>query len=284
MLFPKGRERIFIKGTVFHKALEYMYKGKPLDKIQEEFNQMSDDDKVKIWCMLTGYQAYWMGLDRKNIIPYSIEDKFDVPMYIPGTKEQVSGVRLKGVVDMLAATNDGLYIFEHKTTSADISTGSNYWHNLTMSPQAQMYQTAAEDKGWDVEGVIYNVARTPTIRRKKNESNPSFIKRIVEDMIKTPEKYFRRQLFRFNKQNQEEFERDIYFTWQLMQQVRGWKYAPRYASQCKSGFYMCEYFDLCSGQSSPEDKSRWKRNKYYKLGSGPAPSVSGRIKVPGCGF
>lgn len=60
-----------------------------------------------------------------------------------------------------------VYVCEHKTTTSDIGLGSDYWKRLTLDAQISTYLQGARSLGFDPDGILYDVARRPTLRPYK---------------------------------------------------------------------------------------------------------------------
>jgi hypothetical protein len=56
------------------------------------------------------------------------------------------------------------YGVEHKTTSLDISPGSNYWRRLTLDSQVSTYFAGARTLGHELQGMLYDVIRKVQLR------------------------------------------------------------------------------------------------------------------------
>lgn len=57
-----------------------------------------------------------------------------------------------------------LCIIEHKSTSEDITVGSDYWKRLRLDPQISNYFVGARSLGFEPEECLYDVVRKPGIR------------------------------------------------------------------------------------------------------------------------
>ena len=281
MLYPSGRSQIFQRGTLFHSALEFIYKGMPIDGIQEDLSKMSKLEQTKLLLMINGYVAYWLKKDQEKYRPYKIEHAFDIPLRMPETGEVITGVRVRGYIDMLTIDKKtaNMVVMEHKTTMQPIKQGDPYWADLKLSPQAGLYYMVAQEQGWNVDSVVYNVAHVPTLRQKNKESLEAYKQRCLDDMVKNPSSYYGRQEFKFTDDDLRKFQRDLYLTWKLMEYAEK-NGVPRYTSNCRQGYYTCEYFDLCTGESDPGE-DRWKRRGGHQVGFSDIPDVSGTLKVNG---
>lgn len=74
-----------------------------------------------------------------------------------------------------------LAVMEHKTTGDSIDSGSDYWLRLRIDHQISLYMLAAKELGHDVQTVLYNVIRKPSIAPKQIPLLDSNGIKIVED-------------------------------------------------------------------------------------------------------
>jgi hypothetical protein len=73
-----------------------------------------------------------------------------------------------GKIDGIGVMNDDRQVLvERKTTSDSLSPDSEYWLRLRANSQIYQYVTAAREKGWNIEHIIYDVVRKPGIQPKQ---------------------------------------------------------------------------------------------------------------------
>lgn len=143
----------------------------------------------------------------------------------------------------------GLYVLERKTTSEDLDFGSVFWRRLLFDSQPSTYVRAARELGHDVQGVLYDVLKKPTLRLKKGETPEAFRDRIIaEQYTKEPERFFaRKEVVRLDH----ELDLADAETWAYAEQIhearkRGrW---PRNVDACFSYNSACEYLPICTGE------------------------------------
>lgn len=157
-----------------------------------------------------------------------------------------------GKIDGLGVLHDGrIVLWEHKTCSEDLSPESDYWVRLRFNSQVLQYVYAARQLGWDVETVVYDVTRKPSIRQKKDETVEEFGTRLSEDTMARPDFYFARREVPVLDQDLEEFEvqrlvlsRNILghraAQMKLNRPEQAW---PRVVASMQCGF--CEYSTWC---------------------------------------
>ena len=91
---------------------------------------------VLLYCV---YVYDWYYKDSQNYETVATELKFKLPMI--GAPD---GVVLVGMIDKIVKNSNGIpMIGEHKSTSSDVSMGSDYWKGLALDVQSMVYLHAA---------------------------------------------------------------------------------------------------------------------------------------------
>lgn len=116
-------------------------------------------ERETLRAMLAGY--FWRyEIDASEII--ATELSWELPLRRSRT------FKLAGKIDKIIRLPDQrLAVLEYKTTSEDISEESDYWPRLRCDAQISAYYYAARNLGYDVQTVIYDVARKPAIAPKQ---------------------------------------------------------------------------------------------------------------------
>ena len=243
-LKPTTESEALTFGSAFHAALEARAGGVSFaDAFKLE--DVATEADAKLYGLVGGYYAHWSG--EADIV----ETMFaEVPFQIP-----ISGSRTfdaAGKLDGLAALKDGRKaIVEHKTCGEDISPTSDYWLRLRYNVQLYMYIDAARKSGWDVETVIYDVIRKPSIRQTKSETVQEYAVRLLEDTKARPDFYFARVEVDVSAERQIEWEiqRDC-----ICKALLHYKAAARNAAKPENGWprncnaincRACAYAPIC---------------------------------------
>ena len=118
-------------------------------------------DLVRAEELMLGYHYRWSDFV-KTIIVIGVESAFETPLINPVTGRSSQTYRTAGKIDVRIKLWDSTFrIIEHKTTTADITPGSDYWLKLRMDGQISQYHDGAASLGDDVQGCIYDVAKRP---------------------------------------------------------------------------------------------------------------------------
>lgn len=174
----------------------------------------------------------------------------------------ISGdVAITGELDSVIEVDGRRVVHEIKTTSKDITPGSYYWrHVVHINPQATMYLLAAEHLGLDPSFVVWDVLRKPALRQRQKESELEFEKRCLED-IEDNRAYYqqRKQIVRFEDEKASHV-RDILGVVHLMTIGE----TPRNRGSCFAYERPCDFFEVCAGEVTIGDESRFRSNDYVE--------------------
>tara|TARA_R100000808_G_scaffold25089_2_gene61688 strand:- start:7817 stop:8854 length:1038 start_codon:yes stop_codon:yes gene_type:complete len=103
----------------------------------------------------------------QGFMPIEVEGEFVFPLVNPDDGKESETFVESGKRDGVLEDKDGnIWLLEHKTSSEDISPGSNYWKRLSIDTQISKYLLSLihEFPDREVMGVIYDVVKKPTIR------------------------------------------------------------------------------------------------------------------------
>lgn len=174
-------------GTMFHAGLEcwWLHLGMPEERLVDEVIRtmrthyaecvyQDEYELVRAEELMFGYHARWYGDEEHETLGAEIEWRMNLRN--PATSGQSRLYQLSGKVDALVKSRNSrrVFIVEHKTSTADISPGSEYWRRLRLDGQISMYydgiaEVARERGGLSADdptpiaGCIYDVSRRPTL-------------------------------------------------------------------------------------------------------------------------
>lgn len=197
-----------------------------------------------------------------------VEVEFAAPLLDPDTMIESDDWYLRGKIDALAidhATGE-LLIVEHKTSSADISPGSDYWRRLRLDSQISMYYDGARALGYEPTGIVYDVLAKPNLRlggptkkRAQAETLEEFRERFSATIAENPNAiYARSRLVRFDAEI-DEARRDVWATARQLDQAMRLGEHPRNPGACSKYGTMCEFFPVCSGEATLDDTTLFAR-------------------------
>ncbi len=292
-------------GTLFHIALNAWWRcnGSAVEKLlaalaaldaQEEEKDLFE--LVKARCLIAGYTARWGDEGYETL---AVELQFRLPLFDGGgrvlnasgevvgvTRARSMGFDLGGAIDVIAKRNGRVRNVEHKTTSSDISVGSDYWrHVVTLDPQVSTYMNASRVLGYDPHDTLYDVIRKPTIvphlatpeedrkytkptkaepiprlyakQRETDESPEEYESRLTEEIAENPGRYFARMPIVRLDEDDAEHARDVRDTAAMIASAENYSRWPRSPNACERFGRLCEYHDACSGITTIEDDSRF---------------------------
>lgn len=329
---PRRSSEALRFGSFFHVGLNtwWITVGDAGDKFSAAVHAMREraekrpDDAdpfqlVKAEELMLGYSARWGGEDYKTL---AVERVFDVPLVNPATGTASTKYRVHGAIDVIAVERSGRVIHvEHKTTSNDITFGSDYWRKVSaLDPQVSTYQSALKAIGIPAAETLYDVVRKVDLRpfkatpeesrrytkgktkkcpfctktgnlpgfhlvtavgeialtcdskgtvvvdaprldarqHEEDETPEGFRERVREHIAANPERYFARGPIVRLERDEAEHARD---TWQTAAMIRASENAgsfPRNPGACERFHRLCDYFEVCSGNASIDDDSRFR--------------------------
>lgn len=276
-------------GTLVHKGLEAWWLAvlANADRLGCAFMAMRASvtdpfDLVRAEVLLAGYEARW-GEHAADYEVLGVEVEFETAMINPLTGMPSQTWRLAGKIDAIVReiSSGRVLVVEHKTSSEDISQGSEYWRRLRMDGQVSVYFEGAVALGHDVAACLYDVLGKPGIKPLKatpvedrkftkagalyatqriaDETPEEYRTRLLEKIAEAPERYFQRgEVTRMETER----ESSMVDVWQLAQSLREAERmgrAPRNPDACLSYGRTCEFFAACSGESSLENDPRFVR-------------------------
>lgn len=160
-------------GTLMHAALEAWWlakqaghdEGTCLALALAAIRNANPDDAfeaAKASVMMVGYHLRWKD---EPLTVLAVEQRFEGPLLNPATGRPSPLWRLAGKLDVVVRSPDGrVWLVEHKTSSEDVSAGSDYWKRLKMDGQVSVYFEGGRILGHDVAGCIYDVLLKPALK------------------------------------------------------------------------------------------------------------------------
>lgn len=287
-------------GDLVHKGQEAWWKAKPEERLADALRAMAQKegvdpyDLMRAQVMMTGYDLRW-GPEMEHYEVLGVEKEFECDLRNPTTGRPSQTWRLAGKIDALVLDlrTNRVYIVEHKTSSENISQGSEYWRRLRMDGQVSVYFEGARSLGYEVAGCVYDVLgkpgqkpykATPLEDRKftkngrlyanqhENDETPEeFRERVAAAISEAPTDYYQRgEVVRLET----EMEEAMFDVWQLGQQIRESELAnraPRNPDACTRWNRTCAFFDVCTGVASLDDPALFRRSEriHQELSVGP---------------
>jgi hypothetical protein len=151
-----------IIGSAWHRAMEARWKGADYETAFSAALPPTEEIDVyaaaTIAGLLSGYYKYW--IEDAGIQMFT-EVKFAYNL------ESSRTFTVEGMIDRMGDKSDGRKVLcEYKTTGDSVAPDSEYWLRLKFNSQIYQYWCAAKEMGWDIDEVIYDVTRKPSIRPK----------------------------------------------------------------------------------------------------------------------
>lgn len=136
-----------------------------LDAIDAEWESHAESDlyeRERAFVLMQAYDLRWGDAQRRMRV-LEVEREFARPLRNPDSGWPSRKWMQAGKVDAVVELPNGdRYLMEHKTTTEDITPGSNYFTRLRLDSQVSIYHDGAEAMGHEVRGCIYDVLVRPT--------------------------------------------------------------------------------------------------------------------------
>lgn len=161
-------------GTAYHAGLESLGHGESLAEACQAVRQCYQDDsgafdarewsieRETVLTLLCGYQWRWEASPLEFV---AVEQLWELPLLNPESGRPSALFNLAGKIDGIVRLEDGrLAVKENKLLGDDISPDDFLWRQLEIDQQITIYVLAARRLGFDVDCVLYDVTRKPTIQ------------------------------------------------------------------------------------------------------------------------
>lgn len=261
---PEQESEALRIGTAFHAAQEAADTGADPEAAIGSLGTLDAYEMGLVAAMFTVHRERWAG-DTLEVV--ASELAFELPLRNPATGAATPLWRLAGVIDRIYRLPDGtLAIQDYKTTTDDISPGSDYWLRLSLDQQMSLYVIAARELGHDVSTILYDVTVRPLLRpyrktpndkiqlkkngepyantRLQDESPFDYTVRVANAMRAEPARYFaRHEIARLDR----DLEATRMEVWQQAQSIRTAQrlgYWWRTPGACVTP-YRCPYLAVC---------------------------------------
>lgn len=236
---------------------------------------------VKAEVMLTGYHFRWIE-DAEHFEVLAVEAEFRTKLINPDTGATSRTWELAGKLDAVIRDRrtGKTFVVEHKTSSEDISPGSDYWKRLRIDSQVSTYFDGAAALGFEVDACVYDVLQTPSQKplkatpvearkytqktgalyasqRADDEGPEEYKARILEKMLEDPTAFYARgEVVRLEK----ELHDARNDAWDLGRVIRENQLAdrhPRNPDACMRFGRRCPFWGVCTGEASLQDTTQF---------------------------
>jgi hypothetical protein len=260
-------------GTAYHAALEAADLGQDPEAAITALGTLEPHDAAMVAAMFSVHRDYWSGQTLEVI---ATELQFEMPIVNPDTGHASRIWSIAGKIDRIYRLPSGLLaVQDYKTTTDDISPGSDLWLRLSLDQQMSIYVLAARALGHDVQAILYDVTVRPMLRphkatpieqrkytqkatklddgtvrpagslyanqREVDETPEEFAARVAAAMRAEPERYFARHEIARLDRDLEETRYDIWTQQLAMREAQRSDRWFRNPSHCAR----CAYLAIC---------------------------------------
>lgn len=248
-------------GKAYHGALEAMNRGTAPDLAAASCRtaDLDDVDREIAACMAAGWSWRWREAPQFAKV-LAVEQVFE---FRPVKSKRWS---VAGKIDVIGELPDGrVAVGEYKTTTEDLSKGTDYWRRLLIDRQCSGYVLGARALGYPVDTVSYDACRLPGIRPRlltavqrklsgapegTRESLDQYAERLMASIAEKPDWYYGREEIPRLDADLEEWRADMAHVVAMLTQSRKVNRWPRNTDACKR-WGTCPYFNPCSASHDP---------------------------------
>jgi hypothetical protein len=253
--------------------------------------------RTKCRALIAGYDRLYCNSD---YVPLEVEKTYTAKLINPETNYPSKTFTLAGKIDVLCQYHNKLVVFDHKTTSQDISDpAGTYWRQLVVEGQANHYMLLLWLNGQKCDDAVWDIVRKPQISPKKlsktdiraivasreycgaelstmalesiqiddRETYEMYEARLVKDCtVERPEHYFQRRSVPRLDSELMEYARELWEHSQEMLHARSTGRNARNSGACMLYGSPCKFLGICSRYDKP-DSDRWakKTNIHVEL-------------------
>lgn len=202
-------------------------------------------ERGKVVELLIGWDKRWRD-DPIEVVASELPFEFSIKK--PGNNHPLLSMRYAGKIDGICLVDARLLLLETKTTSDKIELGSPFWQRFRIDAQVSWYMIAARKLGYDVQGVLVDAVRKPSIRRRQKDTVDDYLNRLREDIAERPEFYYARVEVPRTLNDLEKAGLEL---WQTAKAVHAtYKSGDHYrtTSACTHP-YNCEFLDVCENDT-----------------------------------
>jgi hypothetical protein len=280
---PIRDKDVFAFGSGAHDWIEGWSKReeqpRPFAELEDPFQA------AKLRAMLVCYDIRWKEWRDTEVLASKPEIEFCVPLVNPDTGAASTFWEVRGKIDdILGFENDHWTIKEIKT-SGDTSNG--YFERLRICSQISTYLMAVKSMGLpEPEGVLYDVLKKPQIKplkrsesyclnkdgskpknkRELDETPDEYFRRCVDTIAEHPEEYFQHYLVSRLDSEVTKAAKNLWFIGAMIREsirMDRWVQNDKACRDFITGRF-CDYWPICSGESSIDDVTRYERKAPFQ--------------------
>ena len=271
-------------------------------KVVDNLRLEGDDWAVRatLKALIAVYDARWKS-ENASYDVRECEVTLSAPMYNLNSGRVRRSHVIAGKIDKIVDTVGNamhLTIFDHKTTSSDISPESNYWRQLNVDTQPKHYMLLARTHGYPVSRVVWDVVKKPGLKPKaltkanwreaveegtylgqgissdaigacasalKYENEELFGNRVLLKLKEDPEKYFqRRSVTPLMQDLADHSDKMIDVSYDMAESRKRYRSTGRVVKNsgaCMNYNTPCKFLGVCSGHTSLLDHG-WKNREH----------------------
>jgi hypothetical protein len=239
-------------------------------------------EHARISASMIGYDSRWRDTEMEV---FEVEHEWEMPLLSPRGRESRTWT-LAGKIDAVVRVAGEVLVLEHKTSSEDISPGSDYWQRLHMDGQVSTYIESASRQYGGVSRCIYDVLGKPRLRpelatpvesrkytkagalyasqRDTDETPDAYHQRCLQDISERPEAYYQRGLVVRLERDMVEHRADLWSVAVTLREALREDVWPRNPEACTDRYRrLCAYYPVCTGAAELVEGEMYMRSELH---------------------
>lgn len=204
-----------------------------------ETGEVGVDDSPTVHSMVMAYSEYYGGRAPTS----EREMVLEAPLVNPKTGRQSRTFKMAGMVDGVWPDGDASLLYELKTTSMSMEVIAS---SLRHGTQLHTYGALWRHRFGDLpDGYVVDVVRKPKFKQKAGETTAAYTRRMACEMIKTPDKYFLREVLPCEEHRILGVQNLFWRTAEAIREADRSGFVRCRGTHCMSVYGGCQYRRLC---------------------------------------
>lgn len=269
-LRPLSERSYLTFGSAMHHAIELLgiqgievareYLGELKDQWSDRFAWFT------LWALFHGYVERY----KDHPLVFEVieaERVFQLPIRNPETGAPSKTFMQSGKIDAICRLADGRVVIHEIKTISENPGSERYWRRIMVDAQVTMYFLAAQELGYDIETIIYDVLRKPCIeplkatpiedrkyrktdgllyanQREFDETPDEWGDRLYADICERPDFYYGRREIPRLEQDLATFRFEL---WDIAKDIRQAQLGNRWYRNMGTNCDQCDPSEICYG-------------------------------------
>lgn len=184
-----------------------------------------------------------------------------------------NGIFVTGLLDSIVKRDNETFIMDIKSSSRDYGKReyNDYWKMWEINRQVMMYSYLAYKNDIDFDGFIVNWIKIPGLKHTAKLSDEEYAEKISLHIEENYLTYYVRMTLP-EPESYQEIEEEILCEIDMIQMCSLRNVWPRTAEACDKFWYLCQFMDLCTGNTSIDQYAK-REHQHQELSQELLPEI-----------